>query len=461
MSFDREVLRKVNGLLASVCIAVSMPALAGTPRETAFVHVNVVPMDRDRLLRDQTVVVAGGVVTEIGAHIALKPGIARIDGTGKYLSPGLADMHTHSETREDMVTYLANGVTTVLNLGGASSDFVDQRVPLLNSGERPGPHVYVALRIDGTAEYGQLVVRTPEEARAAVRLAKANGYQFIKLYNNLSATVFAAAVGEARKLHLGIAGHYVRSITLSRELQPGNVLIAHLEELMYGLFKPASDDPLAPPSDAVIAEAASVLKANHGFVVADLGTFDTIAEQWGKPAAVERYFTRPEAKFVPYEWRLGWMREDYVNKSGSLERRANFETRLAKALNDRGIVLLAGTDAPTIPGTYPGFSLHDDLDRLVGAGLTPFQALSTATRNAGEYIEATIGKATPFGQIKRGYRADLILTDANPLEDLKTLRHPAGVMGAGNWHPAADLSSLLDSVKDKYARAAAFGEARH
>lgn len=142
------------------------------------------------------------------------------------------------------------------------------------------------------------------------------------------------------------------------------------------------------------------------------------------------------------------------------DRRADFEP-LAKALNDSGGVLLAGTDAPTIPGMHPGFSLHDDLKRLVEAGLTPFQALASATWNAGEYIGATVENAPPFGQIEQGYRADLILTDANPLEELNTLLHPAGVMEEGHWHSAAYLSSLLNSVTDNYARAATFGETRH
>ncbi len=366
-------------------------------------------------------------------------------------------MHTHSESREDMKVYLANGVTTVLNLGGESSDFVDQRVPLLNRGERPGPHVYLALRIDGTPEYGQLVVKTPEEARSAVRLAKTNGYEFIKVYNSLSAKAFAAVVGEARSLGLGIAGHYVRAIPLSRQLKPGHVLIAHLEELMYGLFTPPDDDPLAPPPDTVIPKAVEMLKANHSFVIADLATFETIAAQWGRPSVLESYLARPEAKFVPFEWRLDWLREGYIKKSGSLDRRAAFEARLAKRLSDHGIELLAGTDAPTIPGIFPGYSLHDDLDRLVEAGFTRYQSLSTATRTPGEYIATTLHEEPRFGEVKPGYRADLVLTDDSPLDNLDTLRHPGGVMADGNWYSAADLSSMMDQVVRDYANAAAFG----
>jgi hypothetical protein len=455
----RMPMRSVQSLLAVFALAACSPAFAAPV--TAFLHVNVVPMDREQVLLDQTVVVTGHTISKIGRDLPVPPGARVLDGRGEYLSPGLADMHTHSESREDMKVYLANGVTTVLNLGGASSDFVDQRVPLLNRAERPGPHVYLALRIDGTPEYGQLVVKTPEEARAAVQLAKANGYQFIKVYNNLSAEAFGAVVDEGRSGGLGIVGHYVRSIPLSRQLQSGHVLMAHLEELMYGLFTPPDEDPLAPPPETVISKAVDILKANHAFVVADLATFETIAAQWGRPSVLNSYLARPEAKFVPLGWRLDWLREDYIKKSGSLERRTAFEARLAKRLSDAGIGLLAGTDAPTIPGMVPGYSLHDAVERLFDAGLTRFQALSTATRIPGEYIATTLHEGQRFGEVKPGYRADLVLTKSSPLNDLGTLRYPEGVMANGKWYSAADLSLMMDQVADDYANAAAFGIGKH
>ena len=451
-------------IMTRVCLALFAITIACTaaaaPTATAFVHVNVVPMDRERVLLDQTVIVEGALIKAVGHDLPVPANAQVIDGTGKYLSPGLSDMHTHSESREEMKVYLANGVTSLLNLGGASSDFVDQRVPLLNRAERAGPHVYVALRIDGTPQYGQLVVRTPAEGRAVVRLARSNGYQFIKVYNNLSAKTYAAVADEARRQGLGIAGHYVRALTLADELKPGHVLVAHLEELMYGLFRPGDADPLAPPSAAVIAKAADILKASRAFVVADLGTFQTIAAQWGRPAVASAMFNRPEARYVPPGWRLDWQRGDYTQKSGSLERRAAFEARLAKGLSDAKIPLLAGTDAPTIPGIYPGFSLHDDLDSLVAAGLTRFEALSTATRTAGEYIRASIKGAEPFGEVKEGYRADMILSDRNPLDDLRTLRQPRGVMAGGRYYPAGELGSMLGSVASDYARASAMGSGK-
>ncbi len=444
-----------QAIFCFVALCIAQACAASASGAVAFVHVNVIPMDRDRLLRDQTVVVQNGVISAVGRKFAVPAGTKVIDGRGKYLSPGLADMHTHSESREDMKVYLANGITTLLNLGGATSDFIDQRVPLLNRGERPGPHVYVALRIDGTPKYGQFVITTADEARWAVRLAKTNGYRFIKVYNNLSPEAFSAAADEARKQGLGVAGHHLEAVPLEQEIAGGGFLVAHLEELIYALFKAPTNDPLAPPGDAAIAKAVELLKDNRAFVVADLVTFQTIADQWGRPDVLSGYFAEPQAKYVPFQWRLDWRRDDYVSRKGSLSRRAEFIGRLAKALSDAGVPIVAGTDAPTIPGIVPGFSLHDDLDRLVAAGLTRYQALSSATRVPGDFIVATIHDMPAFGRVEAGNRADLILSDANPLDDLATLRKPVGVMTHGRWYDRSELQALLDSVASDYSAAAA------
>jgi len=436
-------------------LTISSLCAAAEPDVTAFVHVNVVPMDRDRVLADQTVLIDKGVISAIGPDVRTPSGARIIDGRGKFLSPGLADMHSHSDTREDMKVYLATGVTSILNLGGASSDFIDQLMPLLNRSERPGPHVYAALRIDGTPDYGQLVVKTPEEARWAVRIAKTNGYRFMKLYNNLSPATFAAADDEARKQGLGLAGHHLEAVSLSREVRGGHFLVAHLEEVIYGLFKPPEADPLAAPPESTIITAVDLLRHNHAFVVADLITFETIAEQWGHPEVVAAYFARPSTKYVPFRWRLYWWREDYKDRKGSLAPRARFIARLAKALDDAGVPIVSGTDAPTIPGIVPGFSVHDNLDRLVAAGLTRFQALSSATRTAGYVVDQSIHDTPSFGKVQSGYRADLILSDTNPLDDLETLRTPVGVMSHGHWYDRRSLQGLLDGVASDYAVAAA------
>lgn len=459
MSIDRIASLLARTVAMLVPLVFATLCSAAEPDVAAFVHVNVVPMDRERVLADQTVLVENGVIAAVGRDVRVPASARIIDGRGKFLSPGLADMHAHSQSWEEMKVYLANGVTTILNLGGASSVFIDQRMPLLNRGERPGPHVYAALRIDGTPQYGQFIVKTPEEARWVVRLAKTNGYRFIKVYNTLSPQAFAAAADEAGELGMGVAGHNVEAVGIPRQLEQGQSLVAHLEDLMYGLFMPSEGAPLAAPDETMIPKAVDLIRRNQAYVIADLITFQAIADQWGRPEVVVGYLANPEAAVVPFEWRINWKRQGYVSKSGSLAKRATFLAHLAKALADAGVGLLAGTDAPTIPGIVPGYSLHDNLDRLVGAGLTRFQALSTATRLPGEYISRTIHDEPAFGEVRTGFRADFILSDRNPLEDLSALRSPAGVMSHGRWYDRARLRGLLDQVANDYAAAAAAGSA--
>ena len=156
-------------------------ACAGTPQPvapavTAFAHVCVLPMDTNRVLHDQTVLVRGGRIAAMSSSIGVPKGATVIDGHGSAcLSPGLADMHVHSDTVEDMKVFLANGVTSVLNMGHASEGFMNEVRPAINSGELPGPHVYVGLLVDGSAQFDNLFVTAPAEARAIVDIAKTNG----------------------------------------------------------------------------------------------------------------------------------------------------------------------------------------------------------------------------------------------------------------------------------------------
>jgi len=414
-------------------------------------HVNVVPMDRERVLPDRSVLVVDGRIAAIGRRIEAPAGARVIDGRGRYLMPGLADMHVHSASALDMQVLLANGVTTVLNMGGASSAFVDQVVPAINGGRRPGPHIYLALRVDGTPRYGQLVVATPAQARAVVDLAKTNGYDFIKVYNDLAPEVFAAFVEEGRRLGVPVVGHGVTSVGVAGQLAAGQLMIAHLEEYLYTFFfPPDADVGTRAPEESQIAEAVAATRRAGAFVTADLGTYATIARQWGRPEATAAYRRDPQWALLDPAWRLAWRRSGYETREGSLEDRLRFLGRFARALQEAGVPLIAGTDTPTIPGLYPGASLRNDLHALREAGFTPFEALATATRNAGAFIARAHPGTTCFGTVAVGCRADLILLAGNPLEDLRALETPEGVMIGGVWRDAAALRALLDEVAAAY-----------
>ena len=432
------------------------PAAPAASQSIAFVHVNVVSMDREHVLRDQTVVVDGNRIVAVGSAIEPPAQAVIIDGGGTaYLSPGLADMHTHADSARDMALYLANGVTTVLNMGEASNEFLAQVRPAIERGDKPGPHIHAAFLVDGSPRYGHFTVTTADEARAIVRLAKTNGYEFIKVYNNLSPTTFRALVDEGRRRGLPIVGHGVTAVGIERQLDAGQLMVAHAEEFLYTyLLQPRAGHPDPLPDEARIPGAIAAVLRNKAFVTADLDTYETIARQWGKPAVVEQFLRMDEVRYLSPDRRLSWRHAGYADRNGNLDDNVAFLRRFTKAMSDAGVALVAGTDAPTIPGLVPGWSLHDDLAALEQAGLSRYQVLATATRTPGLLLHRAAPTAIESGTVETGRRADLLLSGSNPLEDLATLRRPLGVMVDGRWHDATTLRRMLEGVAADYAAAA-------
>jgi hypothetical protein len=434
-------------------LAVPLSGRAAEPSQTtAFTHANVVPMDRERVLADQTVIVSHGVIAAMGPDLPVPAGAAVIDARGKWLSPGLADMHVHSDTTDELAIFLANGVTTVLNMGGARQGFLDSTAPKANRGEIAAPHVYTSWLVDGVPDYNGFLLKTPAEARAFPALAKAQGYDFIKVYVGLKPDVFAALAQAAKKVGLPLVGHGVYDVRIDHQLAQGQVMIAHLEEFFYSyFFPPPAENGFGEnvPPEKRIADAVALVKKYDATVTADPLTYRTIAMLAHHPERGPPIFADPQFELLPHPRRLQWLTSDYFTKTANLLPRANYDRRLVKAFADAGVRLILGTDTPTIPGLFPGSSVHDQLNELRAAGLSPFQALKTATSAPGEFIAKTKG-GTPFGRVVPGARADLILTGANPLMDLATLRKPLGVMAAGKWRDAAALEALKDGVRARY-----------
>jgi hypothetical protein len=312
----------------------------------------------------------------------------------------------------------------------------------------------LSLRVDGTPEFGQLVVTTPAQARAVVGLAKTNGYDFIKVYNNLSPDVFEAFVDEGKKQGLPVIGHGVTRVGIEGQLAAGQLMIAHAEEYLYTVFFPAGADVgnRAPRLDQIPA-AVAFTKRYGAFVTADLNTYATIAQQWGKPEVVSGFLAMPTSRYLDPDDRIAWRAGGYDTRTGSLDARLAFLKEFIKALDKAGVPLIAGTDTPSLPGLVPGFSLHQDLRALEATGLSRFEVLSSATRIPGQFIAKAKPGAQRFGTIDAGNRSDLILSSTNPLEDLSTLEHPLGVMSQGRWYSSEELISRLNGVAEKYQAA--------
>ena len=409
----------------------------------AFVGVNVVPMDNERILADQTVLVRDGKVVAISpaAQISIPDTAYKIASRGKYLMPGLADMHTHIYYQEDLLPYVANGVTTVLNMGSPAT-ILQFREQVVN-GQLLGPTIFAGALVDGAGNRGW-IVRTPQGARGAVRDIKSNGWDFIKVYNSITSEVFLALMDEAKKAGIAVIGHGVRAPGMRGILEAGQVMIAHAEEYFYTHFNNTLDATLIPSAIEMTVNAGA-------YVTTTLSAYETIMLQWGNPAGLEALLAQPEVRYVRPSWVSEWRSSQrYVNNSGDLRPAYEFQKQFVKAFHDAGVPLLLGTDTPTIPGIVQGFGIHQDLGNLVSAGLRPYDAIAAGTRNAGEFIGKYVPAAEPFGTIAVGKRADLILLEANPLEDVANIAKRRGVMIRGRWLSEKTLQRLLNELAESF-----------
>jgi hypothetical protein len=219
-------------------------------------------------------------------------------------------------------------------------------------------------------------------------------------------------------------------------------MVVHAEEFFYTTFA------MQPDESRIVAVADETFRSG-AYVTANLSTWDALARQWGKPEGLAEIWADPLVKYMSTYSRLIWAQpgRDYTRRPGDMDSGLEFLRRFVKALSDRGVPLLAGTDNPVIPGLVPGQSINVELRTLTDSGLTPFQALLAATRTPGEFIAKYVPGAQPFGVVAAGKRADLVLVAANPLESLATLEAPLGVMTGGRWKTAAELKAELEANK--------------
>ncbi|MGH7481447.1 MAG: amidohydrolase family protein [Longimicrobiales bacterium] len=424
----------------------------------AFVNVNVIPMDVERVLRGQTVIVRDGVIRDVGpsGSVDVPDHALRVDGAGRYLVPGLADMHIHLRSTSELLSYMAWGVTTVVHLSGAmdgAPDLLRYREELAR-GERLGPTLYASGPIlDGEPPIFagvSVVVRTPAEARRVVSEQQRAGYDFIKVYNNLTPDVLTAVTAAAHERGMAVIGHIPRKAGRERALQgalaAGLDLIAHGEEYFFTYFHgqvdslldqgrvPYPDEGRIPEAVRMTLEAGAAVTANLSFVAMTRRQLDDL----------DAVLSDPEARHLEPGVREMWLdqnptRRPDVQRFDRRERaKYAFLKTLTLALHDAGVPLLLGTDA-SAPGMFPGLSAHLELAELVDAGLTPFEALATGTRNAGAFIGTHVAVAEPFGVIAPGQRADLVLLRENPLDDIRNMSEIVGVMVRGRWLPRSEI----------------------
>jgi imidazolonepropionase-like amidohydrolase len=412
----------------------------------AFVDVGLIPMTTDHTRVGQTVVVHNGIIAAIGdsAQIQIPAGAERIDGRGLYLMPGLVDMHFHLHNAADALLLVANGVTTIRNMRGTYLHLAWRKKS--EEGTLLVPTIYTCGPIlDGNPPTGEnlQVVDTPEEAEEDVAIIKQEGFDCVKIYNRLSPENFAAIVASAKRYSLPVVGHVPAAVGLQGVLNANISSIEHLTGYMNALRNGGSEiHEEMIPALARATKAAGVWNCVTLVIQEKL----TMADQ------PESLLAGPEIQYVaPLRLAMWDPHRDMHIQSMSKEefaaakRGIQYLKKITQALNREGAGLLLGTDAPS-RFIVPGFSAHDELQNLVSAGLTPYEALKAGTRDAALYL----GASSEFGTIEVGKRADLILLAGNPLKNIQNTKRLEGVMIRGMWLPKENLREILEAVKASY-----------
>jgi tetratricopeptide (TPR) repeat protein len=429
----------------------------------AIVGVNVIPMDDERVLENQTIVVSDGVIQSVSdtAATTLPADLRQIEGNGRYLMPGLADLHIHLRHEDELVNYLAWGVTTVMHLGGSGETGRQQLAfrEEIRNGSRLGPNIYTTDRtLDGDPALPNNAhsLTTAEDARKVVQELRTNGFDFVKIYNNVSLPVFEAIIAEAEKQDLSVIGHIPRSFDPLISLGGGQNAIAHTEELFFTYFKgPRSTENMPrdyEPDLTKLPKLIDTLVENNVATMPDLCfTFgnmlmwDGLSHLWGDP---EFPYLHPSTASL---WERG-----NINRRTEIENfivrgqwKYNLMQTLTLEFQKAGILQVIGTDA-SLPGLYPGKAAHRELTELVKAGISNFDALAIGSRNAGEFVRRYIDENAKFGQILPGYRADLLLLDENPLEDVRNARSVSAVAVNGRFTDKSELDERRAALKNRY-----------
>jgi imidazolonepropionase-like amidohydrolase len=430
-SFILSALIVVGGSLRTSAQIPAIPA----QRTTAFVDVTVLPMDRERTLEHQTVIVRDGRIASVGpASSTNVPADAlRIDGRGKFLLPGLAEMHGHVPAQAGplasavMFLYLANGLTTVRGMQGSPFHLtLRQQVA---RGEVLGPHFYAA-----APQMGQNI-RTPAIGDSVARAHKAAGYDLLKIQEGMPLAAYDAVVATAKSVGIPFGGHVPDSVGLLHALESGQRTIDHLDNYMETITP-------ATPLSAIVAAT----KRSGAAVVPTMALWEMLYI----PPDSASVANRPELRYMPKNTVAGWFRN--IGGGGRVQgdsaRRAWRATRMSilRTLNDAGVPILLGTDAPQI-FSVPGFSIHREMQAMIEAGMTPYQVLASGTRNVATHF----GTLASTGTVEAGKRADLLLVDANPLTSVANVQRRTGVMIDGRWLPESEIQRGLEALASAYA----------
>ncbi|PCJ98061.1 MAG: hypothetical protein COA50_03810 [Flavobacteriaceae bacterium] len=461
MKLFLKILRKIAvvlGYLLSVILVTLVCAMLfsrkdyGNPEtpigeqmsKMAFSNVNLISMEegQEEVARHVSVLIDNGTISQIiPDSITIPSAYNTIDAEGKYLMPGLIDMHTHIFDRSDLAIYLAHGVTTVRNMMGlpmhlrwrqqlAANEYPGARLitasPTINSGGNGGPfHKNVA---------------NATEAIAAVKAYAEKGYDLIKIYDGLNEEQFLAIMEEAKRNNVYVAGHPPHQIDLDVLLQSDIRSFEHVEEIVQGM--------MAYKLDTVLGRSiAKKLKSHDSRVTITLAPFHNIYKATTEGEAflenIPKENINPFIRFIGEKQMAEWVDSNAGTFKWHVEK-YQCMLDLLRILQEEQVALLLGTDTgPSL--TIPGLSLHKEIELLYKNGIPAYDILKSGTVNAAK----ALGKEKEFGTLAIGKKAELVLVSQNPLTNLASLKNPVGVMSNGLWYDQARIEELRTLGKDK------------
>ncbi len=423
-------------------------------REIVFINVSVIPMTHETVLTNQTVLIKNGLITALGTKLKYDKNALVIDARGKFLMPGLAEMHAHvppvdevQPMKDVLLLFAANGVTTIRSMLGHPLHL--QLRSQVQSGELLGPRIYTS-----GPSFSGASIKTPEEAEAKVRNQKKAGYDFMKMHPGITKTNFEAIVKTAKEEKMPFAGHVSFGVGVWRSAEAGYATIDHLDGIVEAMMprldtlteEEAGLFGLFVGHNADIARLDKILKT-----IKDNGVWivptQTLAEHWQSPnRTAKELLAWPEMKYMDQKTLDGWAKsKDNTMKNpayqpASVLKFIDVRRTIIRECQRQGVGLLLGSDAPQV-FSVPGFSLKHELSYLVQAGLTPYQALQTGTVNIGKFF-----RQDNLGVIKPGAVADLVLLNENPLKDVNAVGTVQGVMLNGRWLPKTEIDAMLTKL---------------
>jgi imidazolonepropionase-like amidohydrolase len=455
-------------------LALAVPSRGTAVHPLAFTHVTVIDTNGGEPLADMSVVVDGKRIVEVAHGVEFHPArdTTVIDAHGKYLIPGLWDMHVHTvfgdwvppNEKVTLPLFVANGITGVRDMGG-DLEVLKQWRAKIAAGSLLGPQMIIAgPMLDGPVPHfpSSAPVANAADGRRVVDELRSQGVDFIKIQSYISREGYFAAADEAKKLGMVFVGHVPDAIRASEASNAGQRSIEHFT----GIFEGCStiEDQLIKGPKSLGRNVSTYDAARAHAVIALMAKNQT----WQVPTLVWEHGQwlvddidlshDPLTRYAPKTWTAKtWpmfvrsiLEEMDTDPLPVRKQFFQMELDMTLAMYRAGVPFMAGTDTAAGVHIFPGFSLHDELGWFVRAGLTPMQALQTATRNPAQFL----GRLSDMGTVEKGKLADLVLLDANPLENIANTKRIRAVVLAGHYFSRADLDLMLKRV----AKAAAAPE---